>query len=253
MLVVRALRVWDSSIGDVSSCGVLREFDKYVGCVLRSGLEELFLWWIFPVIPTVLYSDHIYLIPFCHKLVILFDQKFDGKQCIIDSSILLWSWCRTCVFFSHSPKVKEIHICGCRWYERLKGKTDGSTLLTYTGLHGELEHLKIETRLIGESFECVIHMILSCQIHYSQMVTQEQTRGLGFGCAINQRTWVHVWARSVDMGRVGIRMFFECFYCHLKKLIVVRAPRLYNLPSKNYSAVRYTVTKWSLNRQKAWV
>ena len=34
-------------------------------------------------------------------------------------------------------------------------KTDGSTRLTYTGLRGELEHLKIETRLIGESFECV--------------------------------------------------------------------------------------------------
>ena len=38
-------------------------------------------------------------------LVILFRLKFDGKQCIIDSSILLWSWCRTCVFFSHSPSL----------------------------------------------------------------------------------------------------------------------------------------------------
>ncbi len=45
--------------------------------------------------------------------------------------------------------------------ERLKVKTEGSTLLTYTGLCGGLEHLKIETRLINEMFanvmgECVI-------------------------------------------------------------------------------------------------
>jgi hypothetical protein len=31
---------------------------------------------------------------------------------------------------------------------RLKTKDEESTLLTYTGLLGELEHLKIETRLI---------------------------------------------------------------------------------------------------------
>jgi hypothetical protein len=40
-------------------------------------------------------------------------------------------------------------------------KAEGSTLLTYTGLCGELEHLKIKTRLIDERFasvmgECVI-------------------------------------------------------------------------------------------------
>ena len=52
--------------------------------------------------------------------------------------------------------LKGIHICGCRWNERLKAKTDGSTCLTYTGLMGELEHLNIETRLIDESFECVM-------------------------------------------------------------------------------------------------
>ena len=53
-------------------------------------------------------------------------------------------------------EIKGIHLCGCRRNERLKAKTDGSTRLTYTGLRGELEHLKIETRLIGESFECVM-------------------------------------------------------------------------------------------------
>ena len=52
--------------------------------------------------------------------------------------------------------LKGIHICGCQGYERLKAKTDGSTCLAYTGLRGELVHLKIETRLIGESFEGVM-------------------------------------------------------------------------------------------------
>ena len=50
-----------------------------------------------------------------------------------------------------------IHICmyvrGCQCNERLKANTDGSTCLTYTGLHGELEHLKVETRLIGETMK----------------------------------------------------------------------------------------------------
>ena len=47
-------------------------------------------------------------------------------------------------------------ICGCRCNERLQVKTDGSTCLTYTGFRGELEHLKTETRLIDESFGCVM-------------------------------------------------------------------------------------------------
>ncbi len=66
-------------------------------------------------------------------------------------------------YFYHETQIKRelngIHICGCRFNERLKAKTDGSTCLTYNGLHrelAELEHLKIETRLIGESFDCVM-------------------------------------------------------------------------------------------------
>jgi hypothetical protein len=44
---------------------------------------------------------------------------------------------------------------------RLKAKSEGSTRLTYTGFLGELEHLKIKTRVIDERFasvmgECVI-------------------------------------------------------------------------------------------------
>ena len=53
-------------------------------------------------------------------------------------------------------ELKRIHISGYRCNERVKAKTDGSKRLAYTGLRGELEHLTIETRLISESFECVM-------------------------------------------------------------------------------------------------
>ena len=43
-------------------------------------------------------------------------------------------------------------IYECRYDERLKTKVEESTRLTYTGLLGELEHLKIKTRLIDEMF-----------------------------------------------------------------------------------------------------
>jgi hypothetical protein len=44
----------------------------------------------------------------------------------------------------------------CRCDERLKPKAEGSTRLTYTGLIGELKHLKIETRLIDQRFASVM-------------------------------------------------------------------------------------------------
>jgi hypothetical protein len=44
----------------------------------------------------------------------------------------------------------------CRCDERLK--VEGSTRLTYTGLCGGLEHLKIETRLIDERFPSVMSL-----------------------------------------------------------------------------------------------
>ena len=62
--------------------------------------------------------------------------------------------------FYFEQQIKQdlngINICGCRCNERLKAKTDVSSCFTYTGLCGELEHQKIETRLIDESFECVM-------------------------------------------------------------------------------------------------
>jgi hypothetical protein len=47
------------------------------------------------------------------------------------------------------------------WKTNLKTKAEESTRLGYTGILGELEHLKIKTRLIDEKFasvmgECVI-------------------------------------------------------------------------------------------------
>ena len=69
------------------------------------------------------------------------------------------------VYFVYYESIKrELKIkpiCECECNERLKTKAEESTRLTYTGLLGEQEHLKIKTRLIDEKFasvmgECVI-------------------------------------------------------------------------------------------------
>ena len=57
---------------------------------------------------------------------------------------------------SRKREVKKRHIYECRCYERLKTKSEKSTRLGYPGFLGELEHLKIETRLIGEMFPSVM-------------------------------------------------------------------------------------------------
>ncbi len=53
---------------------------------------------------------------------------------------------------STKRKRKTKYICECRCYERLKAKTKEFTCLSYTELVLELEHVKIETRLITEMF-----------------------------------------------------------------------------------------------------
>jgi hypothetical protein len=62
------------------------------------------------------------------------------------------SSCEEKMFFvyheSRKREVKTKPIYECRCDERLKTKTEKSTRLGYTGLLGELEHLKIKTRLI---------------------------------------------------------------------------------------------------------
>ena len=47
-------------------------------------------------------------------------------------------------------QIRPIYECRCD--ERLQTKTKEFTRLAYTGLVVELEHLKIETRLIDEKF-----------------------------------------------------------------------------------------------------
>ena len=53
-------------------------------------------------------------------------------------------------------ELKRRPIYECRCDERLKTKTEESDLLVSNGLLGELEHLKIETRLIDEMFASVM-------------------------------------------------------------------------------------------------
>ncbi len=59
------------------------------------------------------------------------------------------------VFHPSLPEKRRL-MYECRCDERLKSKVEGSTRLTYAGLCGGLEHLKIETRLTGEMFEIVM-------------------------------------------------------------------------------------------------
>jgi hypothetical protein len=53
-------------------------------------------------------------------------------------------------------KLKTKYIWGCRCYERLQPNTKEFTRLSYTELVLELEHLKIEARLITEMFTNVM-------------------------------------------------------------------------------------------------
>ena len=66
------------------------------------------------------------------------------------------------VYYESTKQEIQIRpIYKCRYDERLKTKVKEFTRLTYTGLIGGLEHLKIETKLIDDRFvsvmgECVI-------------------------------------------------------------------------------------------------
>ena len=57
---------------------------------------------------------------------------------------------------SRKRDLKTRPIYKCRCDESLKTKSEKSTRLVYTGLLGELEHLKIETRLMDEMFPSVM-------------------------------------------------------------------------------------------------
>ena len=74
------------------------------------------------------------------------------------SAVLQGLVVRKLVVYYESMKreVKTRPIYECRCDERLKTKVEESTCLGYTGLLGELEHLKTETRLIDEMFASVM-------------------------------------------------------------------------------------------------
>jgi hypothetical protein len=57
---------------------------------------------------------------------------------------------------SMNRELKTRPVYECRYDERLKTKVEECTSLTYTGLRGGLEHLKIETTLIDEMFASVM-------------------------------------------------------------------------------------------------
>ncbi len=61
-----------------------------------------------------------------------------------------------CLLWMNKAKAKDKIYMGCRCYERLQPNTKEFTRLTYTELVLELEHLKIETRLITEMFANVM-------------------------------------------------------------------------------------------------
>ncbi len=63
---------------------------------------------------------------------------------------------------SRNRELKTRPIYECRYDERLKTKSEKSTRLVYTGLIGELEHLKIETTLIDEMFPSVMCEYVFC-------------------------------------------------------------------------------------------
>jgi hypothetical protein len=94
--------------------------------------------------------------------------KFDVLRWIPKFSSLTW--------FLNPQNFSAGRLMVCLW---LKAKTEGSTLLVYTELRGELEHLKIVTRLINERFvsvmdECVI-LTLKVYRLYSMWSTILQT------------------------------------------------------------------------------
>ncbi len=74
-------------------------------------------------------------------------QFFPGWECEKNGVVYYES-------IKRKPKTK--YIWGCRCYERLQPNTKEFTLLGYTELVLELEHLKIETRLITELFPNVM-------------------------------------------------------------------------------------------------
>ncbi len=84
-------------------------------------------------------------------------------------------------------KRRLIYECPC--VERLKSKTERSTRLGYTGLLGELEHLKIKTRLIDERFASVMGECVT--LKWSLMGVPSRLRLMSKGSSLSRvlSTW----------------------------------------------------------------
>ncbi len=81
------------------------------------------------------------------------EEKWEIREC--DGRVMLAS---VFIVYYESMKreLKTRPLYECRWDERLKTEAEESTRLAYTVLIGELEYLKIETRLIDEMFASVM-------------------------------------------------------------------------------------------------
>ncbi len=80
-------------------------------------------------------------------------RRYSRQSVVLQSSNMMHN---PVYYESINRELKTRPIYECRCDERLKIKAEESTRLTYTGLLGELEHLKIETRLIDEMFPSVM-------------------------------------------------------------------------------------------------
>ena len=82
------------------------------------------------------------------------DLEAIGATSIFKESVVVY-------YESINREIQTRPMYECRCDERLKPKGEECTRLAYTGLVGEPEHLKTETRLIDEKFpsvmgECVL-------------------------------------------------------------------------------------------------
>jgi hypothetical protein len=82
-------------------------------------------------------------------------MSFPGDESV-DNTLSRVTQVNIVYYESRKGELKTRPIYECRCDERLKTKSEKSTHLTYTGLLGQLEHLKIKTRLINEMFASVM-------------------------------------------------------------------------------------------------
>jgi hypothetical protein len=106
------------------------------------------------------------------------EVKTRPDECRCDER--LKSGCWIVYYESMNREVKTRPIYECRSDERLKTKVEESTYLTYTGFLGELEHLKIETRVLAMSRLDCFYVVYSetvdcCLLRIDEMRVEDKT------------------------------------------------------------------------------